>query len=67
MKKEKKTALDLFLEESLKNAPTFEGYTIQELREKMDESDYTCPTCGKPFGNIPSPKRSKIYELKKKK
>ena len=61
----KKRGLDRFLEEQKKNAPLFEGYTIEELSEKIDECDNICPTCGRPWKYL-QPKRSNIYRLKKK-
>jgi len=63
--KEKKTALDIFLEDQIKNATLYEGYTIQELSEKMDSYDNRCPTCGKSFSHE-QPHKSKLYRLKKK-
>jgi hypothetical protein len=64
---EKKCKVDEFLEEKIKNAPKFEGYTIQELAGKEGGDD--CPCCGKSMHPIDVivPRGKKLYKLKKPK
>lgn len=47
-KKSKKINLDETLQEAIRKAPPFCGYTLEELAE-TSHGIKSCPTCGRPY------------------